>query len=82
MKSIDEAEAKARLDEILMEAEQQPIVIRREGRDFVAVVSAADYERLRALNIQSFLDLREQAAREASVNRLTEEGLADVLGES
>jgi len=49
MKSIDEAEAKARLDEILNEAEQQPIVIRRQGRDFAAIVSAADYERLRTL---------------------------------
>jgi hypothetical protein len=31
VKSIDEAEAQARLDEILEEAQRQPIVIRRQG---------------------------------------------------
>jgi hypothetical protein len=31
MKSIDEAEAQARLDEILEEAQRQPIVIRRQS---------------------------------------------------
>jgi hypothetical protein len=30
----------------------------------------------------SFLDLREQAAREASVNGLTEKPLSDLLGDS
>ena len=79
MKSIDQAEAQARLDEILDEAQQQPIVIRRQGRDVAVIVSAADYERLRALNIQSFLGLREEAAREAATNGLTEKRLADLL---
>jgi prevent-host-death family protein len=82
VKSIDEAEAQARLDEILDEAQQQPIVVRRQGRDVAAIVSAADYERLRALNVQSFLDLREQIAREAASNGLTEKRLADLLGGS
>ncbi|HEY5618492.1 MAG TPA: tyrosine-type recombinase/integrase [Vicinamibacterales bacterium] len=31
MKSIDEAEAQARLDEVLEEARRQPLVIRRQG---------------------------------------------------
>lgn len=39
MKSIDEAEAQARLDEILEEAQRQPIVIRRQGNDAAAIVS-------------------------------------------
>jgi prevent-host-death family protein len=82
VKSIDEAEAATRLDEILNEAEQQPIVIRRQGRDFAAIVSAADYEPLRTLNVQSFLSLREQLAREASVNGLTEKKLSDLLGDT
>ena len=46
MKSVDEAEAKVHLDEILEEAQRQPIVIRRQGRDQAVVVSLADYERL------------------------------------
>ena len=64
MKSIDEADAQARFDEILDEAQQQPIVIRRQGRDVAVIVRAADYERLRALNVQSFLGLREEVARD------------------
>lgn len=82
MKSIDEAEAQARLDEILDEAQQQPIVIRRQARDVAAIVSARDYERLRALNVQSFLDLREEVAREAATNGLTTKTLTDLLGGS
>ena len=82
MRTIEATEAQARLDEILDEAQQQPIVIRRQGRDVAAIVSAADYERLRALNAQSFLGLREEAAREAAQNGLTETTLADLLGGS
>ena len=62
MKSIDEAEAQARLDEILKEAQRQPIVIRRQAQDTAVVVSMTEYERLRAGNIQSFLALRREVA--------------------
>jgi len=79
LKSIDEAEAQARFDETLDEAQQQPIVIRRQGRDVAAIVSAADCERLRDLNVQSFLCLREEVAREGAANGLTEKRLADLL---
>ncbi len=74
MKTIDEAEAQARFDEILDEAQQQPIVIRRQGRDVAAIVSVPDCERLRALNVRSLLGLREEIAREAAANGLTEAG--------
>jgi len=82
MKSIDQAEAQARFDEILDEAQQQPIVIRRQGSGVAAIVSAADYERLRALNVQRFLGVREEVAREAAANGLTETRLVDLLGDS
>jgi len=36
MKSIDQAEAQAQFDEILDEAQQQPIVIGRQGRGVAA----------------------------------------------
>jgi prevent-host-death family protein len=82
VKYIEAAEAQARLDTILDEAQQQPIVICRQGRDVAALVSPADYERLRALNVPSFLALREEAAREAATNGLDETTLADLLGGS
>ena len=41
MKSIDEAEAQTRLDEILGEAQQYPIVIQRRGQDVAVILSMA-----------------------------------------
>jgi hypothetical protein len=55
MKYINEAEVHARLDEILDEAQRQPIVIRRADQELAAVVSVALYDRLRALDTESFL---------------------------
>ena len=74
MKSIDEAEARARLDEVLDEAHRQSVVIRRQGRD---VLSVAEYERLRLAAISEFLALRNDVARQASAAGLTEERLSE-----
>ena len=52
MKSVPATEAKNRLGAILDEAQREPIVIRRHDRDIAVVLSMADYERLRAGNIQ------------------------------
>ena len=41
----------------------------------------ADYERLRAGNIQAFLDVRNQVAAEAAANGLTEERLNELLAD-
>ncbi len=79
MKSIDEAEAQARLDEILDEAQRQPIVIRRQGRTIAAVLSMAEYERLRGVTVSEFLALRNDVAREASDAGLTEDRLSELL---
>ncbi len=80
MKSIDEAEAQARLDEILNEAQRQPIVIRQQGRDIAVVLSVAAYERLRLDTVRAFVELRNDIAREATEAGLTEEGFARLLG--
>jgi prevent-host-death family protein len=81
MKSVDEAEAQAHLDEILDEAQRQPIVIRRQGRELAIVLSLVEFERLQADNIRAFLELRNDVAREANEAGLTEEGLTRLLGE-
>lgn len=79
MKSIDEAEAQARLDEMLEEAQRQPIVIRRQAQDAAVVVSMTQYERLRALDVQAFLALRSEVADEAMSAGLTPERLAGLM---
>jgi hypothetical protein len=72
MKSIDEAEALARFDEVLDEAQRQPIVIRGQDRDIAAVLSVAQYERLRTGIVRAFLDVRSEIARDAEAAGLTE----------
>jgi prevent-host-death family protein len=79
MKTVAATEAKNRLGAILDEAQHEPIVIRRQGRDIAVVLSMADYERLRTGNIQAFLDLRNEVATRAAANGLTDERLAELL---
>jgi prevent-host-death family protein len=79
MKTVAATEAKNRLGAILDQAQREPIVIRRQDRDIAVVLSMADYERLRAGNIQAFLDLRNEVAGEAARRGLTEERLAELL---
>ena len=81
MKTVSEKEAKDRLDAILDDAQRESIVIRREGRDIAVVLSLKEYERLRGLNIQAFLDLRNQVASEAAANGLSEQRIADLLSD-
>lgn len=79
MKRVAEADAKKRLDEILDEAQREPLVIHRQERDIAVVLSLGEYERLRTANVQAFLDLRNQVAAEAALNGLSEPLLADLL---
>ena len=81
MKTVAATDAKNRLGAILDDAQHEPVVIRRQGRDIAVVLSMADYERLRSGNIQAFLDLRNQVAAEAAANGLTEERLSQLLAD-
>jgi len=79
LKTVAATEAKNRLGAILDDAQREPVVIRRQDRDIAVVLSMADYERLRAGNIEAFLELRKQVATEATANGLTEERLNELL---
>ena len=79
MKSIDETEAQRRLNEVLEEAQRQPIVIRRQNRDAAVIISTAEYERLRVMNIQSFRHVRKEIADEAVKAGLSGERLNELL---
>ena len=79
MKSVAATEAKNRLGAILDEAQREPIVIRRQDRDIAVVLSMAAYERLRAGNIQAFLDLRKEVVAQGVASGLTDERLAELL---
>ena len=79
MKTVAATEAKNKLGALLDDAQREPIVIRRQDRDIAVVLSMADYERLRAGNIQAFLDLRKEVAAEAIAKGLTDKRLAALL---
>lgn len=81
MRTVDATEAQARLDEILEDAQRQPIVIQQQGRDTAVVLSIAEYERFRGDAIRAFLELRNDVAAEATEAGLTEEGIAGLLSE-
>jgi prevent-host-death family protein len=72
VKTVAATEAKNRLGAILDEAQREPIVIRRQDRDIVVVLSMAEYERLRSGNVRAFLDLRNEIAAEAAAEGLTD----------
>jgi len=79
MKIVDATEAQARLDEVLEEAQSQPIVIRRDGQDRAVVLSITEYESLRMGAVRAFLELRNEVAREAGIAGLTERRLNELL---
>jgi len=81
MKTVAATEAKNRLGAILDDAQREPVVIRRQDRDIAVVLSMADYERLRAGNIQAFLELRKQIADDAATKGLTEKRLNELLSD-
>jgi len=53
MRTVDAVEAQAHLDQILEDAQRQPIVIRQQGKDVAAIVSMTDF--LRAIPTSSSL---------------------------
>ena len=81
MKTVAATDAKNRLGAILDEAQRQPVVIRRQDRDIAVVLSMADYERLRTGNIQAFLDLRKEVAKQAAAKGLTDKRLSKLLAD-
>ncbi len=79
MKSVTVAVAKAGLEEILDQAQRQPIVIREQDRDIAVALSVAQYERLRTGIVQAFLDVRNEVERDAAAAGLTEDQITTLL---
>jgi antitoxin Phd len=79
MRTVDAAAAQAHLDQILEDAQRQPIVIRGQDRDIAVVLSVAQYERLRNGIVQAFLHSRNEVARDAAATGLTEAQLTALL---
>ena len=50
MTTITATDAKNKFGQILEEAQREPVSIQKNGRDVAVLLSAADYQRLLALN--------------------------------
>jgi prevent-host-death family protein len=81
MKKIAATEAKNRLGAILDDAQREPIVIQRQDRDIAVVISIAEFERMRASNVNAFLDASKALAAEAKAKGLTAKKLASLLAD-
>jgi prevent-host-death family protein len=81
MRTVSATDAKQRFAAVLDAAQREPVVIRRQNRDVAVVISIADYERMRAANVETFLRVSDQIGREAAAKGLTERKLAKLLAD-
>ena len=81
MRHVSATDAKQRLAALLDAAQREPIVIRRQNRDIAVVLSPAEYDRLRGLNVSEFQAFCDRVGRKAVEHGLTEKKLAQLLAD-
>lgn len=79
MRIVSATEAKQRLAALLDAAQREPVMIRRQKRDVAVILSPAEYDRLRALNVEEFERFCDRIGERAAARGLTEERLAELL---
>ncbi len=79
MRHVSATDAKQRLAALLDAAQREPVVIRRHKRDVAVLVSAHEYDRLRAFNVEEFQQFCDRVAGRAAARGLTESKLATLL---
>ncbi len=81
MRYVSATEANQRLAALLDAAQREPVTIRRQKRDVAVLLSAQEYERLRALNTAEFQRFCDRVAEGAATRGLTEDRLTEILGD-
>jgi prevent-host-death family protein len=81
MKRISATDAKQRFAALLDAAQREPVVIRRQNRDVVVMVSAEAYERIRGATNDELDRLCERVSKQAAERGLTDKILADLLND-
>ena len=79
MKYVSATEAKQRLAALLDAAQREPVMIRRQKRDVAVILSPAEYDRLRALNVEVFERFCDRVGHRAAARGLSEDQLAHIL---
>ena len=79
MRYITATDAKQRLAALLDAAQREPAVIRRQKRDVAVILSAEEYDRLRAFNVAEFQRFCDRVAGKAAAHGLTARKLQQIL---
>ena len=79
MQYVSASEAKQRLGAVLDAAQREPITIRRQNREVAVVVSAADYARITAANVEEFQRFCDRVSDSAVERGLTQEKFDSLL---
>ncbi len=82
MRYVSASEAKQGFAAVLDAAQREPVVIRRQKRDVAVLMSVADYERLTRLNVEEFQRFCDMVGERAAERGMTEEKLAELLGDA
>lgn len=81
MSTVSATEAKQRFAALLDAAQREPVRIQRHDRDVAVLVSAEEYEGLRALRVAELIRLTEEMGGYAVSQGMNDEVLASLLAE-
>jgi prevent-host-death family protein len=81
MRYVSATDAKQRLAALLDAAQREPVVIRRQKRDVAVLLSAHEYDRLRAINVDEFERFCDRIGKRAVRRGLTERKLTKLLAD-
>jgi prevent-host-death family protein len=81
MRTFTANEAKTRFGEMLDRAQREPVRITRHNRVVGVMVSAEDYEAMRAFYADRLRQAFRECAEGAAAAGMTEEGLAELLAD-
>jgi prevent-host-death family protein len=79
MRYVTATDAKQKLAALLDAAQREPVVIRRQKRDVAVILSADEYDRLRAFNVAEFDRFCDRVAGKAAARGLTARKLQRIL---
>jgi prevent-host-death family protein len=79
MLTLSANEAKQSFGRIIDEVQKGPVMIHKHNREAAIIMSPAEYDRLRGINVAEFSAFCDRVAKQAKENGLTESGLSKLL---